>query len=181
VRYKKVQEGPEMIVKGNGPCGPSPYRIMPQPRVVAAPAEALEVSAPVLHEEVVPIVQVERKPEALQGEPQLMPRHSVVESSPHWDRRTFNDLTAHPAFAHDQGYHWLIGVVQQRKDSRTWEIRYASAEEDDIYGGHLQLVPAGAVPDLQNGLLVRVEGHVHESSGRPTFQAQSIRAILSQP
>jgi hypothetical protein len=179
---QKVQTGPELIVKANNPSGPSPYRIMPQPRPM--PMQVQEVGAPVLQEEVVPIAQVDHHSEPQIIESQPMPRFNKVESTPasaRWDRRTFNDLTAHPAFAHDKGYRWLIGVVQQQRGSRAWEIRYASAEEDDVYDGHLPLVPAGPVPDLQNGQLVRVEGHVQDRAGQPTYHAQSIRAMFTQP
>jgi len=93
-------------------------------------------------------------------------------------RRTFTDLTAHPKFAHDPNYHWLVGTVDYSRIQSAWLLRYASVEEEDRYGGTVMLENSGRLKALKNGQLVRVEGHVINPDStqlRPAFQVQNLR------
>jgi hypothetical protein len=177
---RKAPESPNLARAENGSGGmASPYRPMAQPRQMPE----TEASAPATEVEVVRTVQVEPKPETSFAESRPVPEPNGLDCKPgdrRRVRRSFNDLTAHPAFAHDTHYRWLVGVVRQ-KDSENWEIRYASVDDEDAYGGHLPLVPTGAMPELKNGQLVRVEGHVQEGNERTTYQAQTIRLLPAQP
>lgn len=95
-------------------------------------------------------------------------------------RRTFTDITAHPKFAHDANYQWLVGKLDYSKIQQAWTLRYASVEEDDRYGGSVTLVEPGRMSSFQSGQLVRVEGRMENGDdfhARPPFRVQSIRAV----
>jgi hypothetical protein len=158
---------------------PTPSVSHPDPKVVSRlPDPTQEAANPIT-----PVLRVERKPEQQQAEPQPVPVHNLLDvtpARPNRERRSFGDVTAHPAFSHDKDYHWLIGTVEQKKGTSQWEIRYASVDEDDVYGGHLLLVPAATAPNLKSGQLVRVEGYVLEGADRATFRAQSVRPLYPQ-
>jgi len=116
-------------------------------------------------------------------ERQPVPAHSLLDDQPvrqSRERRSYTDLTANPAFAHDKQYRWLIGVVEMNKKSRNWEIRYASVDEEDAYGGRLRLVHGDPPPPLVEGQLVRVEGWVAERTSPPVYRVQNIW-LYSQP
>jgi hypothetical protein len=95
-------------------------------------------------------------------------------------RRTFTDITAHPKFAHDPNYRWLVGRLDYSKIQRSWVLRFASVEEDDRYGGSVTLVDTGRMATFKSGDLVRVEGSLVDPESqqpRPPFRAQSIRPV----
>jgi hypothetical protein len=95
-------------------------------------------------------------------------------------RRTFTDLTAHPRFAHDPNYHWLVGSLDYSKIQDAWVLRYASVEEDDRYGGSVTLVNPIGMEKFKSGQLVRVEGSLKNADTqdlRPPFLVQSVRAV----
>jgi hypothetical protein len=95
-------------------------------------------------------------------------------------RRTFTDITAHPKFAHDPNYRWLVGRLDYSKVRQTWTLRFASVEEDDRYGGSVTLADSGRLAAFQSGQLVRVEGQLVDpvdTRPRPAFHAQSIRPV----
>ncbi|HWG45182.1 MAG TPA: hypothetical protein VN688_20630 [Gemmataceae bacterium] len=107
------------------------------------------------------------------GQPASSPYHEGAAT-----RRTFTDITAHPKFAHDPNYHWLVGTVDYSRIQRAWLLRYASVEEDDRYGGSVTLENPGQPNALKNGQLVRVEGHVinpDSSQLRPAFHVKNLR------
>lgn len=110
---------------------------------------------------------------AANGRPATEPFRDATAS-----RRTFTDLTAHPRFAHDPNYHWLVGVLDYSKIQGEWLLRYASVEEDDRYGGSVTLHRPGPMNQFKSGQLVRVEGHVINPESqqlRPAFEVQSLR------
>lgn len=95
-------------------------------------------------------------------------------------RRTFTDITAHPKFAHDPNYHWLVGKLDYSKIQQAWTLRFASVEEDDRYGGSVTLMEPGEMKEFRSGQLVRVEGRMENPDdfhARPPFRVQSIRAV----
>lgn len=174
-RYRKVQEGPDLpIYEGqNG----SPYHIMPSQR------QLVQASLPDQEEGNVRVLRIERKPIPEMVERQPEPEYTLIEDASlnqNRDRRTFADVTADPAFAHDFQYRWLIGVVEQNKNSRGWDIRYASVDEEDAYGGRLRLAHGDPPPPLHNGQLVRVEGWIEDRTSPPTYRVQNIWSY-SQP
>ncbi len=114
-------------------CGPSASRVAAAPAVSKvygyAPSKAVPSSSeessvvpapyeePVVHTAAKPIVPTSAEPAAPDA-----PAITAVEAgggptalSPYRERtvarRTFTDLTAHPKFAHDANYHWLVGTV----------------------------------------------------------------------
>jgi hypothetical protein len=94
-------------------------------------------------------------------------------------RRSFADITANPAWAHDVNYQWVVGTLEQGKDSNTWSVRYGRVDEDDRYGGHVTLVNPGPLSGLQAGQLVRVDGQPldpNSTEDRPQYQVRSIAA-----
>ena len=94
-------------------------------------------------------------------------------------RRTFTDITAHPAFGHAPDYSWLVGSLDYIKSRQAWCLRYASVDEDDRYGGTVTLVDPGPMTGYRSGQLVRVKG---EMVDRPV-PGYRVRALtpLQQP
>jgi hypothetical protein len=95
-------------------------------------------------------------------------------------RRTFTDLTANPAFAHDPTYRRLVGTLDYSHFHNSWTLRFASVEEEDQYGGSVTLVETGPMTSFQSGQLVRVEGFLvnpEDARPRPTYHVQSIRPM----
>ena len=95
-------------------------------------------------------------------------------------RRTFTDITAHPKFAHDPNYRWLVGRLDYSKVRQTWTLRFASVEEDDRYGGSVTLDNSGRMAAFQSGQLVRVEGQLVDADDtrpRPSYHAHSIQPV----
>src|SRR5207253_4468914 len=60
-------------------------------------------------------------------------------------RRTFNDITANPAYTHSADYGSLTGELQcvHIHAKECWCVRYASVDEEDRYGGKVTLIEAG--------------------------------------
>jgi hypothetical protein len=95
------------------------------------------------------------------------------------DRRAFTDITAHPAFDHDPGYHCLVGILDREPNSG-WVLRYASLEDDDRYNGHVFLVCTESMSHFHPGDLVRVEGEITApGSGEAlaTFRSHKITLV----
>jgi hypothetical protein len=95
-------------------------------------------------------------------------------------RRTFTDITAHPKFAHDPNYRWMVGRLDYSKVRQTWTLRFASVEEDDRYGGSVTLDNSGRMAAFQSGQLVRVEGQLVDADDtrpRPSYHAHSIQPV----
>jgi hypothetical protein len=142
-----------------------------EPAAMPVPNEA-----PVVHTAAKPMSPLSPAVTAVEagGQPAIDPLHQGIVT-----RRTFADITAHPKFAHDPNYHWLVGTVDYSRIQRAWLLRYASVEEDDRYGGSVTLENPGRPNVLKNGQLVRVEGYVinpDSSQLRPAFHVKSIRA-----
>jgi hypothetical protein len=90
------------------------------------------------------------------------------------DRRTFNDLTVNPAFAHAADYSWLVGELRNLAPG-VWTLRFASVDDER---DTVVLVDAPAMNDMRTGELVRIEGQLvdpasHDS--RPAYRVNTIR------
>ncbi len=101
------------------------------------------------------------------------------------ERRGFTDITAHPAFAHDRDYRWLVGILD-KDQAGPWTLRYASLDENDRFDGHVVLSPDlehGCPPlaSFHPGDMVRVEGSVLGSSGSESMAIFAAEAIVVVP
>lgn len=96
-------------------------------------------------------------------------------------RRVFNDITAHPAFAHAPDYSWLVGRLSYSHTRRTWQVRYASVDETDRYGGSVVLDAVPNLNQLQDGAIVRVEGQpINPDATNPAPRYRVHRIELAQ-
>jgi hypothetical protein len=85
-------------------------------------------------------------------------------------RRSFTDTTADPSFAHAENYSWIKGRVEclHVRGEKVYRLRYASVDEEDKYGGAVNLTELGRAHDLKGGELVRIEGDVAEPDAHDT-------------
>jgi hypothetical protein len=93
-------------------------------------------------------------------------------------RRTFRDITADPCFAHAADYSSITGELRFDKVRKAWTVRYASAEDDDKYGGSVTLADMPNMADFMSGQMVQVDGRLvdaetHESL--PPYQVSSMK------
>src|SRR5262249_37348321 len=72
-------------------------------------------------------------------------------------RRPYVDITAKPCFSHAPDYSWVQGELVHLHSHNCWRIRYASVDEDDKYGGGVNLIETGPMDNFQEGQLVRIE------------------------
>jgi len=72
---------------------------------------------------------------------------------------------------------WLVGVLERGNEAGTWALRYARAEENDRYGGRLQLVAPQPICGYRIGQLLRVEGHVVRDAYQAVYQVERIEAL----
>lgn len=93
------------------------------------------------------------------------------------------DTTANPGFAHADDYGWLTGELEHIRAKNVWRLRYAPADQEDRYGGAVQLVGDGLPPDCKNGQVVRVEGQVMnpEAGPRPPYWVRSFKLLKAAP
>jgi hypothetical protein len=155
-------------------AGSSPYGAVPAVTVTAAPSAAEQPPA-----EVVPATHA--------ADPEANDTADKVEwHGGGWaartgpvPRRTFTDITAHPAFGHAPDYSWLVGSLDYVKSRQAWCLRYASVDEDDRYGGTVTLVDAGPMTGYRSGQLVRVTGEMVDRPV-PGYRVRAL-APLQQP
>ena len=98
-------------------------------------------------------------------------------------RRVFADITAHPAFAHAPDYSWLVGQLAYSHTRRTWSVRYASVDETDRYGGSVTLDSGTNLQQLQEGMLVRVQGRLLDpdtTTPAPRYRVERIEPFHGQ-
>ena len=192
--------GCQHLNKGCPTCGASAGGVAAAPRpssyapaVVSQPTTPYHVTptapveAPVLHTVAKPAA-VELPASAMISnstaipaiEPSAAPGMTTLGHEGLLPRRTFTDLTAHPRFAHDPTYNWLVGTLDYSKIQDAWVLRYASVEEDDRYGGSVTLVNPPGIEKFKSGQLVRVEGSLKNADAqelRPPYLVQNIRAV----
>ncbi len=70
------------------------------------------------------------------------------------------DRTATRCLAHAPDYTWIIGQVEHSGAAREWRLRYASAGEEDRFGGRVTLIENQHVSYLRDGMYVKVIGHL---------------------
>jgi hypothetical protein len=95
-------------------------------------------------------------------------------------RRTFTDVTAHPKFAHDASYHWLVGRLDYSKIQNAWTLRFASVEDEDRCGGSVTLEDDRRLREFKSGQLVRVEGNLlnpEDPQAHPAYQVRDIQLL----
>ena len=93
------------------------------------------------------------------------------------------DTTANPGYAHADDYGSLTGELEHIRAKNVWRLRYAPADQEDRYGGSVQLVGDGLPPDCKSGQVVRVEGQVMnpEAGPRPPYWVRSFKLLKAAP
>jgi hypothetical protein len=95
-------------------------------------------------------------------------------------RRSYADISADPCFAHAPDYSSVTGELYHVKNTDVWTVRYASADEDDQYGGKVTLCDLGTMEGLASGQMVQVEGRLADPDSKepsPQYQVHSIHPV----
>lgn len=100
-------------------------------------------------------------------------------------RRSYTDVTADPGFAHADNYGWLKGRLEilHMHGEPVYRLRYASVDEEDKYGGGVNLVDMSRNANFSSGQMVRVEGEVLEPDAREVgsqsfrYKVRNIEAV----
>ena len=96
-------------------------------------------------------------------------------------RRSYADITAKPCFAHAPDYSWVQGELVRLHSHNCWRIRYASVDEEDKYGGGINLIETGPMDHFQDGQLVRIEGRPADPDNKESeYRVNSIHALPNQ-
>ena len=96
-------------------------------------------------------------------------------------RRSYADITAKPCFAHSPDYSWVQGELVRLHSHNCWRIRYASVDEEDKYGGGINLIETGPMDSFQDGQLVRIEGRPADPDNKESeYRVNSIHALPNQ-
>jgi hypothetical protein len=188
---------PVLTAAGNVSSG-GPQGTLPEVRQMdPVPTAAGNVPAP----ETPSIVQVAASEEQPQGTLQLapavaerklpeVPRNDVTAPEPEQSLPPVPEVASPskfasvPGYGHADDYGWLMGELQYFSARNVWRLRYAPADQEDRYGGAVQLVGEGVPADHTSGEMVRVEGQlVNPDSGdpRPSFWVRGIRSQKAGP
>lgn len=148
------------------------------------PAAHAHVAAKPIEAKTLPVVDDAELGEKLTP---VEPAKPAAEKKPTWSggrkddgRRTYRDITAHPSFSHAADYSWLVGELQYVALDKAWVLRFASAEEEDPYGGSVTLLEPRPLAGFKSGMLVRVEGQLvdPEAKGtRPPYRLHMIQPV----
>jgi hypothetical protein len=77
--------------------------------------------------------------------------------------------TAPIAFGRATDYRWLQGELLFSSVRGVWRLRYAAADDDDVYGGSVTLVDVDSHLALHAGQRVRIEGRlINPRSNEPS-------------
>jgi hypothetical protein len=133
---------------------------------------------------------VEKPPEQLpaaapaKAEPEMQPAsYTAPVPKDEVKRRSFTDCSAKPGMGHADNYTWLTGELQYLHGANVWNLRYASVDEEDKFGGSVTLVEMGRQNTFQSGQMVRVEGEVLDPEAKPLggqgykFRVRSIEPL----
>jgi hypothetical protein len=108
------------------------------------------------------------------GEPPAAPPVRLAEPTvvdlygkPPPPRKSLADLTAAACFAHAPDYSCISGQVDYCPTRNEWQLRYASEDETDRYGGLMVLMDNGRLRSLSDGQNVRVEGRLIDDRDPP--------------
>jgi hypothetical protein len=82
-------------------------------------------------------------------------------------------------FAHAADYGWLTGELEHIQAKNVWRLRYAPADQEDRYGGAVQLVGDSLPPGCKSGQVVRVEGQIvnPDAGPRPPYWVRSFQLL----
>jgi hypothetical protein len=123
---------------------------------------------------------------APKAEPEMQAASYKPETKDEVKRRSFTDVTAKPGMEHAENYGWLKGELQclhGPNGSMTWNLRYASVDEEDKFGGSVTLVDMGRGHNFQSGQMVKVEGEVLDPETKPIggqsfkYRVRNIEAV----
>jgi len=96
-------------------------------------------------------------------------------------RRSYADIAAKACFSHAPDYTWVQGELVYLHSHNCWRIRYASVDEDDKYGGGVNLVETGPMDNFKDGQCVRVQGHPADAENKESeYRVSSIQALPNQ-
>ncbi len=96
-------------------------------------------------------------------------------------RRSYADITAKACFSHAPDYTWLQGELVYLHSHNCWRIRYASVDEDDQFGGGVNLVETGPMDSFKDGQCVRVQGRPSDPQNKESeYRVTSIQALPNQ-
>ena len=96
-------------------------------------------------------------------------------------RRSYVDITAKSCFSHAPDYSWVQGELVFLHSHNCWRIRYASVDEDDKFGGGVNLVETGPMDNFKDGQCVRVQGRPSDSENKESeYRVSSIQALPNQ-
>jgi hypothetical protein len=156
-------------------ANPAPTRVVAVATTPASPYGVVSMPTPPTPTALVvtslkPAPVAEVKPAEPPAEPPAWQTIAEPIHSKRGDRRTFTDVTADPAFAHAADHHWLVGSLERVRGTDSWQLRYASVDEEDPYGGTVTLTGDGSTVEYREGQMVRVMGRVMDADG-PDGQA----------
>jgi hypothetical protein len=96
-------------------------------------------------------------------------------------RRSYADITAKACFAHAPDYSWVQGELVHLHSHNCWRIRYASVDEDDKYGGGVNLIETGPMDNFHDGQLVRIEGRPADLDNKESeYRVNSIHILPNE-
>lgn len=158
-------------------------KVMPATYVLIHPqSSGITLGTPVTGEQELP--QASLKPatyqtssaiEAHQDSKAVLPSRAAPAA-----RRSYIDITTHPSFAHAEDYSWLVGPVEYSCIRKGWRIRFASVDEEDLYGGSATLIAQAKLANFKEGQIYRVTGQFLENQNRALglcYQVRTVEAI----
>jgi len=86
--------------------------------------------------------------------------------------------TSQPRQYHSGDYRVLVGELQQDVANSGWQLRYASADAGDAFGGVVRL--AGFIPEshgLRAGMTVLLQGEMATTDGRTQLPDYRVTAF----
>jgi hypothetical protein len=162
-----------------GGSTPTSYRVRP-----AIPATNLPVVVvPTLQP--IPVVKLPEKAIASANWQPPVPEKPKLQTPPQLEppvpacRRAPTVRTAQQP-GHAADYAWLVGCLQHDDKRNRWRVQYAGIDEQDRYGGSLELVNPGPMSGYQNGQMVRVEGDLVDPAPleiTPAYRVLAIQAV----
>jgi hypothetical protein len=96
-------------------------------------------------------------------------------------RRSFADITAKACFSHAPDYSWVQGELVYLHSHNCWRIRYASVDEDDRFGGGINLTETGPMDNFKDGQCVRIQGRPADMENKESeYRVTSIQGLPNQ-
>jgi hypothetical protein len=96
-------------------------------------------------------------------------------------RRSYADITAKACFSHAPDYTWLQGELVYLHSHNCWRIRYASVDEDDRFGGGVNLIETGPMENYKDGQCVRIQGRPSDPENKDSdYRVSSIQVLPNE-